>query len=123
MRKIVLVIALAISSLMVVAAPPFNSYTALKTSEQYNLTAKTQFDYHCVNVINNIGIPSNTLDEKRVKYARAVLASNIESRLFKQALNYLTNDTYITNLSDWFQIENELYNNFANQFDLIFGIY
>ena len=131
MKKIIgiLLVAFLLSTTTVKAAPSWQSYVTLLNSEEYLKLVDYQSKFYAKDVIGSLPTPSTSQEIAIYNAAHDVLSVKWDSPMIRKIAGYVTNDTYLTNISDWQQIGGDILTALQGGcgsytvFACIFGVY
>ena len=129
MKKIIGILLIAFMTLSVNAAPSWQVYATLLHSEDYLQLVSSQSKRYAQSVILSIPTPSSAQEIAIYNAAHDVLSAKWDSPIIMRIAGFITNDTYLTNLSDWQAIGEDINTALGNScgsytvFACISGIY
>lgn len=107
MKKLILLL-LVVLSLSVKAAPSYQAYANLLQSETYLQLVSSQAKWYAREVINNTPTPGTSQEIAIYQFAHDVLSAKWNSPTIYKIASYVTNETYMGNLSDWQQMGGDI---------------
>lgn len=93
---------------MIEAAPSWQTYAEKLQSDQYLQLVASQSKKVAKDIIVAQPAPNTDQEIKIYNYAHDVLAAKWDSKIIYEIASFVTNEAYLTNLSDWQSIGEDI---------------